>query len=572
MNTQTSSNGVVVAPLGPRLGAVIIDRSGPALIGGAWWYLSQVLGLDGWLIYSVAAVLLLFAWVMVQWWGYATRKAGFGYRVFKLELVGLADGKPIGWGRMALRTLILYALWALVLPGIIMAVFLVIQERRQGWHDRAVGSLAIARIKRETPVETVTQNAGRRPNSTVGLPPHLTGSSFAQPDEQPAAPISQAPISQVPGISGGFGQPSPEAAQYGPQSAATPYGTQPDAQPAPWGAPSPAAPQQPWSSPSPAAPQQWGSPSAPPQPAQQVPAQPYQPQPAAPAQPAPWQPAQPPQAQPPAMPYGQPTQPDPYGQPTPYGAPAQQPYGQPTQPDPYTGPAQPYGQPSPAPYAAPAQPAPYGAPAPAPSPYGQPSPAPYAAPVQPAQPAPQQPAAWAPVTQPPVTQPPAAQPSVPSPAVPQPVEPVSPPVRIKPRQAPNDDADGTRLVAHPSRGGVRPADEGWHVRLDDGRDVPVNGLVLIGRSPQARDDEQGASLLAAGEPGRTVSKTHLALGVDARGPYVVDRGSTNGTALLNASGELEPCPANSQIRLTEGQVVSFGERQLQVLRYPARRD
>ena len=154
--------------------------------------------------------------------------------------------------------------------------------------------------------------------------------------------------------------------------------------------------------------------------------------------------------------------------------------------------------------------------------------------------------------------------------VPSPPKPSSPPLRIKPRPVPSDEEDGTRLVTAPSRG-MRPAGEGWHLRLDDGREVALAGLVLIGRAPEARPGEPAPTLIAAGEPGKTVSKTHLALNVDNRGLYVVDRGSTNGTALRDPAGGLEPCAANAQVRLSEGSVVSFGERMLQVLRYPAGR-
>ncbi len=192
------TNGVVVAPLGARFGAAVIDRLGPALIVGGYTWLRQM-GITGWLIYTVAAGLLLFGWVMGQWWAYATRRAGLGYRLFRLELVGLADGKPIGWGRMCLRTLISYALWALVIPGIVMVIFLVVQERRQGWHDLAVRSLAIARRRTQAAAATVGQQAtGRRGNSTVGLPPHLMNNSFnAQPEAVPAAPIDHVPLTGV---------------------------------------------------------------------------------------------------------------------------------------------------------------------------------------------------------------------------------------------------------------------------------------------------------------------------------------------------------------------------------------
>lgn len=517
---MNQSNSPVVAPLGRRLGAAIVDRLVPSLIVGPWAWLWGVQQLDGWLIYSVAFGVVLLGWVLVQWWLYATRKAGLGYKLFRLELVGLTDGKAIGWGRMCLRSLILYALWALVIPGIVMVIFLVIQERRMGWHDLAVKSLAIARRTRDTSAVSATTSTGRRSNSTVGLPPHLLGSAaYVGAAEPPAAPIDHVPLaSGTPEYGYGGptpqGQPTPTPQQYGPPA------------------------------------QQFGAPTV---------GQPYgqssagTPQYGPPAQ-------QPQQGAAAGQPYGQPSARTPQ-----YGAPAaQQQYGAPAS-------RQPVGQPSPA-YGAPQPQAGYQTP-----PVGQQQGQgiqQWGTPSAPPQPQPQSYGQGGPQTGPvqsvpggynasPVAEPPAQQPQPGVPAG-------SPPVRIKPRQAPNDDFDGTRLVATGGKG-ARPADEGWHVRLDDGRDIAVTGLVLIGRNPTGKEGEDGATLIAAGEPGKTVSKTHLALNVDNRGLYVVDRGSTNGTALRDPAGGLEPCAANAQVRLSEGSVVSFGERMLQVLRYPAGR-
>ncbi|GAA2179723.1 hypothetical protein GCM10009785_07490 [Brooklawnia cerclae] len=504
--SQSAAGGIVVAPLGARFGAAFVDRLVPGALVGLWAWLFAGLQLGGWLIYSVAFAIGLLGWVMAQWWLYAVRRAGLGFRLFGLELVGLKDGRPIGWGRMCLRTLISHALWAFVVPGVIMAVFLVVQERRQGWPDLAVGSLAIARRARTPQPAMAPASAIRRGNSTVGLPPHLLSNAFAaQPDyPAPSSPIDHAPIDHTP-VGQALIGPAP-VSQASPGQGAP--GQMPTGQaPTGWGpvgqgqtgqsawappvAPTGQAPayQRPGEASSYlASPYQQPSPSAPP----------YQPGPASTQQ---FQPG---------------------------SASAQQPYAAYQQSQP---PQQGW------PYPQPAQPQPYQA-------------------VQAYQP---------PQPMPPGLQPPGQQGAVPPP--PQPGN-VQPPLRIKPRQAPSDDIDGTRLVAAPGRG-TRPATEGWHVRLDDGRDIPVKTLVLIGRNPQPRPTEQDATLVQAGEPARTVSKTHLALGVDSKGMFVLDRGSTNGTALMTSSGALEPCAANAMVRLHEGQVVSFGERQLQVLRYPA---
>jgi hypothetical protein len=65
--------------------------------------------------------------------------------------------------------------------------------------------------------------------------------------------------------------------------------------------------------------------------------------------------------------------------------------------------------------------------------------------------------------------------------------------------------------------------------LDDGRRVVVDRLVLLGSQPAAGPGEEDADLIKIADETRTVSKLHLAMGVDQSGLYVVDRGSTNGS-------------------------------------------
>lgn len=113
-----------------------------------------------------------------------------------------------------------------------------------------------------------------------------------------------------------------------------------------------------------------------------------------------------------------------------------------------------------------------------------------------------------------------------------------------------------------------PAPEhAWWLRLDDGRDIGVDdGLVLLGRNPQPRVGEEDALLIKVVDKGRTVSKSHLAIGLDGGGPFVVDRGSTNGTTVTDPDGTQHPCPPGDQIVLAGGSVISFGDHRLQVLR------
>lgn len=106
----------------------------------------------------------------------------------------------------------------------------------------------------------------------------------------------------------------------------------------------------------------------------------------------------------------------------------------------------------------------------------------------------------------------------------------------------------------------------WMLRLDDGRDVAVERLVLLGRNPQPRVGEEDATLIKVSDETRTVSKSHLAVGVDASGLYVMDRGSTNGTMVTAPDGGQRPCPPGDVVDVPGGSVISFGDHWLEVRR------
>lgn len=116
------------------------------------------------------------------------------------------------------------------------------------------------------------------------------------------------------------------------------------------------------------------------------------------------------------------------------------------------------------------------------------------------------------------------------------------------------DAEGTAVQG----------DHDWWLHLDDGRDVGIDGLVLLGRNPQPRVGEEDAMLVKVADETRTVSKSHLAVGVDARGIYVMDRGSTNGTTVTGPDGTLRPCPPGDLVDVPAGSIVSFGDHWLEI--------
>lgn len=182
------------------------------------------------------------------------------------------------------------------------------------------------------------------------------------------------------------------------------------------------------------------------------------------------------------------------------------------------------GAPAPASFAPPAAAAPSPAPAPTPAPA-------------------QAPAAPAPVQAPaPTPAPPAPAPAAPAPAAPAPA-------------APADPQSDTPL---PAPAGVRAI-----LVLDTGERIEVRGTTLLGRSPSAAAGEGVAHLVPVVDDTRSVSKTHIAVMPTRRGVLVVDRASTNGSAIVRGGSETA-LPAGHPAQLQIGDTVRFGDRSLQV--------
>lgn len=113
----------------------------------------------------------------------------------------------------------------------------------------------------------------------------------------------------------------------------------------------------------------------------------------------------------------------------------------------------------------------------------------------------------------------------------------------------------------PGPGAPSDGASAWTVRLPDGSVLGLDTPLLVGRNPAT---VPGARPVAVADPGRSVSKTHLMLGVDEHGPWVVDRGSTNGTLVTLGDGQRIVCLADRRVRLTDGSLVAFGDLSLSV--------
>ena len=113
-----------------------------------------------------------------------------------------------------------------------------------------------------------------------------------------------------------------------------------------------------------------------------------------------------------------------------------------------------------------------------------------------------------------------------------------------------------------------PPASGWVVAFDTGQRLAVDGLVLVGRRPEARPGEAVRHLVALPSQDMSLSKTHAQVGVAGDGVLVVmDRGSTNGSVLVR-QGVSRPLSGGKPATLLEGDVVRFGDRTMEVSRQP----
>lgn len=103
------------------------------------------------------------------------------------------------------------------------------------------------------------------------------------------------------------------------------------------------------------------------------------------------------------------------------------------------------------------------------------------------------------------------------------------------------------------------------IELADGRRITVRRTALVGRNPASEADVQ---LVRVVDPGRSVSKTHLQIGVERGGVWIADRGSTNGTVVTLPDGAQVVCRVDQQVRLRPGSTVSFGDCSLRLVRAP----
>lgn len=125
-----------------------------------------------------------------------------------------------------------------------------------------------------------------------------------------------------------------------------------------------------------------------------------------------------------------------------------------------------------------------------------------------------------------------------------------------PRTRTDDDVANRTIPRQPRVvAAARPA---FAVVFDTGEQIRLDGSVIVGRAPALQPGESGR-LLPINDPDFSISKTHLAVGAGSDGPWVMDRHSLNGTAIVRNEGEIA-CPPGERVLVALGDTVYFGNR------------
>jgi uncharacterized RDD family membrane protein YckC len=171
---------------------------------------------------------------------------------------------------------------------------------------------------------------------------------------------------------------------------------------------------------------------------------------------------------------------------------------------------------------------------------------------------------------------PASTPAVLAPTIPAPVPGAQAPAAAAPvRDVPDDLPDSTIPTApglgelehtHVGRWAAGPetADAtALALVLDTGERVPLTGPGLIGRRP-VPGAETWAHLVRVDDPEQSVSSTHLEFWPAAGALDVLDRGSTNGTVLIDPAGKPWSLPPGQPARVAAGWTLVLGRRRIAV--------
>ena len=108
------------------------------------------------------------------------------------------------------------------------------------------------------------------------------------------------------------------------------------------------------------------------------------------------------------------------------------------------------------------------------------------------------------------------------------------------------------------------------LHFDTGERVRVVGRGLVGRGPRAEDGEDILHVIVLNDAARSLSRVHAEFGPQAATAeedsaiWVADRGSTNGTVVIDPAGTARVLPAGTRALVAAGWTVRLGDREARV--------
>ncbi|WP_295122475.1 FHA domain-containing protein [uncultured Leifsonia sp.] len=115
-----------------------------------------------------------------------------------------------------------------------------------------------------------------------------------------------------------------------------------------------------------------------------------------------------------------------------------------------------------------------------------------------------------------------------------------------------DGVDQTRIVVRTPR--VR-----FRLTFGNGEDHQVVGHSILGRRPTPQPGDESPRLITISDPERSVSKTHLELGIENGTLWISDRWSSNGTVLVTPHGVGRICDPGRRYEVEAGSTVEIGD-------------
>lgn len=208
------------ASIGRRVAGYLLDQLPLLLVSGVVLFLvtdavwagsfgEALVPLAGWAVASFGYGIFLLWWV-------ATAGLTPGKRLLGLRVVSDRSGRPIGWGPAFIRQLVLGLVVGLTLGigGLVLAAVAARSPRRQGWHDRAAGSVVVDERAAVAPaaqapaaprpapgIVSVVLPAGAVPAAAAPARPPAPAGAEPPPTPRPApSPAGTGLVSAVPGL------------------------------------------------------------------------------------------------------------------------------------------------------------------------------------------------------------------------------------------------------------------------------------------------------------------------------------------------------------------------------------